>query len=179
MNIRDRYKDEVIPALRERFGYKNVNQVPRITKVVVNIGIGEGSRDAKLIDMAVNDLTTLSGQKPVVTKAKKSISNFKLREGMPVGCMVTLRGQRMYDFLTKLINVAIPRIWDFRGVSPRAFDGRGNYTLGIKEQVIFPEIDLDKVERVMGMNITINTTAGNDEEGHELLRLLGMPFRAN
>jgi large subunit ribosomal protein L5 len=179
MKLDERYKNEVIPALREKFGFKNIHEVPKITKVVINMGVGEGARDAKVVDMAVVDLTSISGQKPVITKAKKSISNFKLRAGMPVGTMVTLRGARMYDFLSKLINVAIPRIWDFRGVSPRAFDGRGNYTLGVKEQLIFPEVDLDKVERVVGMNITIGTTAKNDEEGYELLRLLGMPFRKN
>lgn len=179
MKLDERYKKEVIPALQEKFGFKNIHEVPRITKVVINMGVGEGARDVKVVDMAVADLTSIAGQKPVITKAKKSISNFKLRAGMPVGTMVTLRGARMYDFLSKLINVAIPRIWDFRGVSPRAFDGRGNYTLGVKEQLIFPEVDLDKVERVVGMNITIGTTAKNDEEGFELLRLMGMPFRKN
>lgn len=179
MKIDERYKKEVVPALQEKFGFKNINQVPKITKIVINMGVGEGVRDVKVVDMAVNDLTSISGQKPVITKAKKSISNFKLRAGMPIGTMVTLRGARMYDFLSKLINVAIPRIWDFRGISPRAFDGRGNYTLGVKEQLIFPEVDLDKVERVVGMNITIGTTARNDEEGFELLRLMGMPFRKN
>jgi large subunit ribosomal protein L5 len=179
MKIDERYKKEVVPALQEKFGFKNINQVPKLTKIVINMGVGEGVRDVKVVDMAVNDLTSISGQKPVITKAKKSISNFKLRAGMPIGTMVTLRGARMYDFLSKLINVAIPRIWDFRGISPRAFDGRGNYTLGVKEQLIFPEVDLDKVERVVGMNITIGTTARNDEEGFELLRLMGMPFRKN
>lgn len=160
-----------------RFGYRNVMEVPRVSKVVINMGVGEVVQDPKQLDAAVADLTAISGQKPVITRAKRSIAAFKLRKGMPIGCKVTLRGDRMYHFLDKLINVALPRIRDFRGVSPDSFDGRGNYTLGIREQLIFPEIRYDKVDRVRGMDITINTTARTDEEAAELLRLLGMPFR--
>lgn len=160
-------------------GYKNVNEVPKLEKIVVNLGVGEAIGDAKKLDSAVNDLTTIAGQKPVVRRARKSISNFKLREGMAVGCSVTLRGDRMYEFLDRLINVAIPRIRDFRGIPAKSFDGRGNYTLGITEQIIFPEIDYDKIDKIRGMNITIVTTAKTDEEGFELLQAFGMPFRRN
>lgn len=163
--------------MMERFGYRNVMQVPRLTKIVINMGVGEAVQDPKQLDAAIADLTAISGQKPVVTRAKKSIAAFKLRKGMPIGCKVTLRGDRMWHFLDKLINVALPRIRDFRGVSPDSFDGRGNYSLGIREQLIFPEIRYDKVDRIRGMDITIGTTAKTDEEAAELLRLLGMPFR--
>jgi len=175
--LKDKYQNEVVPALMDRFKYKNVMMVPKINKVTINMGVGAAVQDAKAMDSAVKDLTAISGQKPVITRAKKSIAAFRVRQGMPVGCMVTLRGDRMWDFLDKLINVALPRIRDFRGVSPRSFDGRGNYSLGIREQLIFPEIRYDDVERVQGMNITIETTAETDEEGFELLKALGMPFR--
>lgn len=164
--------------MMERFGYRNVMEVPRLTKVVINMGVGEAVQDPKQLDAAVADLTAISGQKPVVTRAKKSIAAFKIRKGMPIGCKVTLRGDRMYHFLDKLINIALPRIRDFRGVSPDSFDGRGNYSLGVREQLIFPEIRYDKVDRIRGMDITIGTTAKTDEEAAELLRLLGMPFRS-
>jgi len=176
-NLKQKYEDEVRSALVERFAYKNVMQIPRLEKIVVNMGIGEGKDNPKLLEAAAADLGLITGQKPVITKAKNSIASFKLREGMSIGCKVTLRGEVMYDFITKLINVALPRVRDFRGISPRSFDGRGNYSLGLKEQIIFPEIDYDKVEKVQGMDITIVTTARNDEEARELLRLLGMPFR--
>jgi large subunit ribosomal protein L5 len=177
--LREKYLKEVVPGLQSRFGYKNVMQIPRLEKVVINMGVGEATQDAKVIDAAVNDLTLISGQKPVVTKAKKSVANFKLRAGTAVGCKVTLRGKRMYEFLDKLFNVALPRIRDFRGVSPQSFDGRGNYSLGLKEQLIFPEINYDKIDKVRGMDVVIVTTAPSDEEGLELLKLLGMPFRAS
>jgi len=177
-NLKKKFEEEVRPALIERFSYKNVMQVPRLEKVVVNMGIGEGKDNPKLLESAAADLALITGQKPVITKAKNSIASFKLREGMSIGCKVTLRGETMYDFVTKLINVALPRVRDFRGISPKSFDGRGNYSLGLKEQIIFPEIDYDKVEKIQGMDITIVTTAVNDEEARELLRLLGMPFRA-
>lgn len=177
--LREKYVKEVIPGLQSRFGYKNVMQVPRLEKVVISMGVGEATQDPKLIDGAVNDLTQIAGQKPVVTKAKKSIANFKVREGANVGCKVTLRGERMYEFLDKLFNVAFPRIRDFRGVSPKSFDGRGNYNLGLREQLIFPEINYDQIDKIRGMNVVIVTTAQNDEEGYELLKLLGMPFRAS
>jgi large subunit ribosomal protein L5 len=170
------YLDKVVGELSGKFGYTNIMEAPRLIKIVVNMGVGEGSRDIKLLDAATHDLAHVTGQKPVVTRAKKSIANFKIRAGMPVGCKVTLRGNRMYDFFDRLVNIAIPRIRDFRGVSPRSFDGRGSYTLGIREQLIFPEIDLDKVVRTQGMDITIVTTAKSDEEARELLRCLGMPF---
>lgn len=160
-------------------GYKNINEVPKLEKIVINLGVGEAIGDAKKLDSAVNDLTTIAGQKPVVRRARKSISNFKLREGMAVGCSVTLRGDRMYEFLDRLVNVAIPRIRDFRGIPAKSFDGRGNYTLGITEQIIFPEIDYDKIDKIRGMNITMVTTAKTDEEGFELLQAFGMPFRRN
>jgi large subunit ribosomal protein L5 len=175
--LKHHYHDRVIPALVKEFGYKNVMAVPRIAKVSVNIGLGEATQNAKLMDGAVNELGQIAGQKPVVTKAKKSIAAFKLREGMPIGVMVTLRGDRMFEFLDRLMNVALPRVRDFRGVSSKSFDGRGNYTLGIKDQLIFPEIDYNKVEKVKGMNISITTTAKTDAEGLALLKQMGMPFR--
>jgi large subunit ribosomal protein L5 len=175
--LRQVYKERVIPALVKEFGYKNVMAVPRIAKVSVNIGLGEATQNAKLMDGAVNELGQIAGQKPVVTKAKKSIAAFKLREGMSIGVMVTLRGDRMFEFLDRLMNVALPRVRDFRGVSSKSFDGRGNYTLGIKDQLIFPEIDYNKVEKVKGMNISITTTAKTDAEGLALLKQMGMPFR--
>jgi large subunit ribosomal protein L5 len=175
--LKDYYKETVVPYLMKRFNYKNIMAVPKIEKVVINMGVGDAIQNPDLLKAAVNDLMVISGQKPVVTKAKKSISNFKLRKGMSIGCMVTLRGNRMYEFLDKLLNVALFRIRDFRGVSPKSFDGRGNYTLGIKEQLIFPEIEYDKVVKVRGMDITIVTTAKTDEEAYELLKALGMPFR--
>jgi len=175
--LRRHYKERVVPALVKEFGYKNVMAVPKIDKVSVNIGLGEATQNAKLMDGAVNELAQIAGQKPVITKAKKSIAAFKLREGMSIGTMVTLRGDRMYEFLDRLMNVALPRVRDFRGVSTKSFDGRGNYTLGIKDQLIFPEIDYNKVEKVKGMNISITTTAGTDAEGLALLRHMGMPFR--
>lgn len=177
MDLREKYETEVVPALMQRFGYKNVMQVPKMVKVNVNMGVGDALQDTKLLDAAVEEMTIITGQRPVVTRAKKSIANFKIREGVPIGCKVTLRGSRMYDFLQKLFNVALPRVRDFRGVSSRGFDGRGNYTLGVKEQLIFPEIDYDQVAKVRGMDISIVTTANTDEEAHELLKLMGMPFR--
>ena len=175
-DLKTRYAEEVIPAMKEKFGYKNIHQVPKIVKIVLNMGVGEASHNSKIAEAIENQLTKIAGQKAVVTKAKKSIASYKLREGMPVGAMATLRGERMYDFLQKLICVVLPRIRDFRGVSRNAFDGRGNYTLGIKEQLIFPEIDYDKVAKVRGMDIVIVTTAQNDAEAYTLLELLGMPF---
>ncbi|MDD2372017.1 MAG: 50S ribosomal protein L5 [Syntrophomonadaceae bacterium] len=171
------YKGEIVPKLKEKFQYKNVMQVPRVERVVINIGVGEAIQNPKALDGAVNDLTIISGQKPVVTRAKKSIAGFKLREGMAIGCKVTLRGERMYNFLDKLINLSLPRVRDFRGVSPQAFDGRGNYSLGIKEQTIFPEIEYDKIDKIRGLEVVIVTTAKTDEEARELLRHMGMPFR--
>lgn len=176
--LRLRYREEVIPALMKEFGYKNPMQVPRIEKVVVNMGLGEAIANAKLLDGAVDQLAAITGQKPVVTRARKSIANFKLREGQSIGAMVTLRSHRMYEFLDRLMNIALPRVRDFKGVSGKAFDGAGNYTLGVREQIIFPEINYDKIEKIKGMNITIVTSAKNDEEGRALLRLLGMPFRS-
>jgi large subunit ribosomal protein L5 len=161
----------------DKFQYKNVMQVPKLDKVIINIGVGEAIQNPKALDAAINDLTIVSGQKPIVTKAKKSIAGFKLREGMPIGCKVTLRGERMYQFLDKLINIVLPRVRDFRGVSPQAFDGRGNYSLGIKEQTIFPEIEYDKIDKIRGMEVIIVTTAKSDEEARELLKSMGMPFR--
>ncbi|MGA3026545.1 MAG: 50S ribosomal protein L5 [Bryobacteraceae bacterium] len=175
--MKTHYKTKVVPALTKEFGYKNVMAVPRLEKVAINIGLGEATQNGKLMDGAVNELTQIAGQKPVVTKARKSIAQFKLREGMSIGCMVTLRGDRMYEFLDRLMNVALPRVRDFRGVSQKSFDGRGNYTLGIRDQLIFPEIDYNKVEKVKGMNISITTTAKSDQEGLALLRQMGMPFR--
>ncbi len=175
--LQEQYSEEVVPALMKEFEYSSIMQVPRISKVVVNIGLGEALDNAKAIDFATNDLMTITGQKPVVTKAKKSIASFKLREGRSIGLKVTLRGERMWSFLTRVIHVALPRTRDFQGVSPDAFDGRGNYTLGIREQLIFPEIDYDKIDKSRGMEITIVTTAQTDEEGRRLLAMLGMPFQ--
>ncbi|MBQ1328090.1 MAG: 50S ribosomal protein L5 [Eubacterium sp.] len=175
--LRDKYNDEIKDAMIKKFGYKNVMQIPKLVKVVVNMGVGEAKENAKVLDSAVKDLTEIAGQKPVVTKAKKSVANFKIREGMPIGCKVTLRGERMYEFTDRLVNLALPRVRDFRGVSADSFDGRGNYALGIKEQIIFPEIEYDKVDKVRGMDIIFVTTAETDEEARELLRLFGMPFR--
>jgi len=177
MGLKERYRQEIVPQMMKKYSYKNGMQVPVLNKVVVNMGVGEAIQNAKSLEAAVNDLTTITGQRPVVTKARKSIAAFKLRTGMKIGCKVTLRGNRMYDFLGKLVNVVLPRVRDFRGVSPRAFDGRGNYTLGLREQVIFPEIDYDKIDKVRGMDITVVTTAKTDEEARDLLRLVGMPFR--
>ncbi|MDJ0815931.1 MAG: 50S ribosomal protein L5 [Desulfobacterales bacterium] len=171
------YEKEAVPKLIEAFKYQNIMEVPRLKKVVLNMGLGEAIQNIKLLDAATEELKTIAGQKPVVTRAKKSIAAFKLREGMPIGCMVTLRRQRMYDFFYKLVNIALPRVRDFRGISGKAFDGRGNYSLGIKEHIIFPEIDYDKIDRIKGLNISVVTSAQSDEEGKELLRLLGMPFR--
>jgi large subunit ribosomal protein L5 len=177
--LKDKYVNEVISGLKSRFGYKNVMEVPRLEKVIINMGVGEATQEAKAIDAAVNDLTVISGQKPVVTRAKKSIAAFKVRTGMPVGCKVTLRGERMYEFLDKLFNIALPRIRDFRGVSNKSFDGRGNYSLGLREQLIVPEINFDKVDKVRGMDVVIVTSAKTDEEALELLKLMGMPFQAS
>jgi len=177
--LREKYQKEVAPAIRERFGYKNVMEIPRLDKVVINMGVGEATGDAKAIDAAVNDLTAIAGQKPIVTRAKKSIAAFKVRAGMPIGVKVTLRGERMYEFLDKLFNLSLPRIRDFRGVPPKSFDGRGNYTLGLREQLIFPEINIDKIDKVRGMDIVIVSTAKTDEQAFELLKLMGMPFRAS
>ena len=177
--MREKYQKEVVPAIRERFGYKNIMEIPRLEKVVINMGVGEATGDAKVIDAAVNDLTAIAGQKPIVTRAKKSIAAFKLRAGMPIGVKVTLRGARMYEFLDKLFNLSLPRIRDFRGVPPKSFDGRGNYTLGLREQLIFPEINIDKIDKVRGMDIVIVSTAKTDEQAFELLKLMGMPFRAS
>lgn len=175
--LQTHYRDKVIAELQKQFQYKNIMEVPRLNKIVVNVGVGEAVEDSKNIDFAVNDLATIAGQKPRINRAKKSISNFKLREGMPIGCSVTLRKWRMYEFLERFINIAVPRIRDFRGLTDKAFDGRGNYTIGIKEQIIFPEIDYDKVDKVRGMNITFVTDAKTDEEAYALLAALGMPFR--
>ncbi|GAQ24682.1 MULTISPECIES: 50S ribosomal protein L5 [Tepidanaerobacter] len=174
--LKDKYLNEVVPALMQRFSYKNIMEVPRVEKIVINMGINDARENAKAIESATGDLAMITGQRPVVTKARKSIAAFKLREGMPIGAKVTLRGQKMYDFLDKLFNINLPRVRDFKGVSADAFDGRGNYTLGIREQLIFPEIDYDKIDRVRGMDITIVTTAKTDEEARELLKRLGMPF---
>ena len=171
------YKERVAPALMKKFYYKNIMQTPKIEKIVINMGVGQASQDAKLLDAAVHDLTIITGQKPSIRKAKKAISNFKLRQGMPIACFVTLRRATMYEFLDRLLNIAIPRIRDFKGLPDKSFDGRGNYTLGVKEQIIFPEIDVDKMDRVRGMDITIVTTAKTDEEAYELLKEFGMPFR--
>ena len=176
--LKDFYSQEVAPAMMKKFGYKNVMEIPKVEKVVVNMGVSEAVGNPKVLDAAVADLTQISGQKPIVTKAKKSISAFKVREGMFIGTKVTLRGERMYHFMDKLLNVALPRVRDFRGISPKAFDGRGNYTLGGKEQLIFPAVEYDKIEKIRGMDITIVTTAKTDEEARELLKLMGMPFSA-
>jgi large subunit ribosomal protein L5 len=176
--LREKYKKDVVPHLMKEMGYGNVNQVPRLEKVVLNMGLGEAIQNAKVMDSAVAELTAITGQKPVVTKSRKAIANFKLRENMAIGCMVTLRGQRMYEFLDRLMSLALPRVRDFRGVSDRAFDGRGNYSLGVREQIIFPEIDLEKIDKVRGLTVSIVTTANTDAEGKALLHALGMPFRA-
>ncbi|MCA1990819.1 MAG: 50S ribosomal protein L5 [Coleofasciculus sp. S288] len=171
------YQETVVPKLREQFGYKNIHQVPRVVKITVNRGLGEASQNAKALESSVSEIATIAGQKPVVTRAKKAIAGFKIRQGMPVGVMVTLRGNRMYAFLDRLISLALPRIRDFRGISPKSFDGRGNYTLGVREQLIFPEVDYDSIDQIRGMDISIITTANTDEEGRALLKELGMPFR--
>jgi len=177
MGLKERYRQEIVPQMVKKFNYKNVMQVPALEKVVVNMGVGEAIQNPKSLEAAVKDMTTITGQRPVVTKARKSIAAFKLREGMKIGCKVTLRGNRMYDFVDKLVSVVLPRVRDFRGVSPKSFDGRGNYTLGLREQVIFPEIDYDKIDKTRGMDIVVVTTAKTDEEARDLLRLVGMPFR--
>jgi large subunit ribosomal protein L5 len=174
--LKTKYRDDVVPNMMKEFAYKNSMQVPRLEKITVNVGIGEATQNAKAVDAAVIEITAITGQKPVVTRAKKAIANFKLREGVPIGCMVTLRSERMYEFLDRLIHVALPRVRDFKGISNRSFDGRGNYSLGLREQIIFPEIHADKVEKTRGMTITITTTAKTDQEGLALLRLMGMPF---
>lgn len=175
--LKEFYQQEVAPKMMEKFGYKNIMEIPKLEKVVVNMGVGEAIQNSKALDAAVEDLGIITGQKPVVTKAKKSIAGFKLREGMSIGAKVTLRGTKMWEFADKLLNIALPRVRDFRGVSPKAFDGRGNYTLGIKEQLIFPEIEYDKIDKVRGMDVVFVTTAATDEESRELLKLMGMPFR--
>jgi large subunit ribosomal protein L5 len=175
--LKDRYAAEIVPALRERFGYDNVMQVPRVTKLTLNMGVGEAKTNAKLLDDAVEEMSLIAGQHPVITKARKSIAGFKLREGMSIGCKVTLRGERMYEMIDRLVSVALPRIRDFRGIAPDQFDGRGNFSMGIREQTIFPEIDYDAVNQLRGMNVTITTSANTDEEGRALLSMLGMPFR--
>ena len=174
--LKEKYSNEIMDAMKAKFGYKNVMQIPKLEKIVINMGVGEARENAKVLDAAVKDLETITGQKAVVTRAKKSVANFKLREGMPIGCKVTLRGEKMYEFTDRLVNLALPRVRDFRGVNPDAFDGRGNYALGIKEQLIFPEIEYDKVDKVRGMDIIFVTTAETDEEARELLTLFGMPF---
>jgi large subunit ribosomal protein L5 len=176
--LKSKYRDEVVPAMIKEFGYRNTMQVPRLGKITINVGVGEATQNVKAIDAAVAEITAIAGQKPVVTRAKKAIANFKLREGMPIGCMVTLRRERMYEFLDRLIHVALPRVRDFKGVSERSFDGRGNYSLGLREQIIFPEIQADKVEKSRGMTISISTTARTDQEGRALLKHMGMPFTA-
>jgi large subunit ribosomal protein L5 len=177
--LKERYVKDVVPSLRKEFGYPNIMAVPRIEKIVVNMGLGEATANVKLIDVGADELARITGQKPVTTRAKKSIAQFKVRKGMPIGTMVTLRGERMYEFLDRLISVALPRVRDFRGVSPRGFDGRGNYTVGLRDQLIFPEIDYMKVDKARGMNISVVTTARTDQEARRLLQLMGMPFRAN
>ena len=174
--LKETYKSEVAPALMKKFGYKSVMQIPKLDKIVINVGCGEARENSKVVDAIISDLSQITGQRPVVCRAKKSVANFKLREGMPIGVKVTLRGERMYEFLDRLVNLALPRVRDFRGVNPNSFDGRGNYSLGIKEQLIFPEIEYDKVDKVRGMDIIFVTTAKTDEEGRELLRLFNMPF---
>jgi large subunit ribosomal protein L5 len=175
--LKEVYQEKVVPALMKRFNYKNRMEVPKLQKIVINMGLGEAIQNIKILDSAVQELSQITGQKPVITKAKKSIAQFKLRAGMPIGCIVTLRKERMYEFFSRLVNVALPRVRDFKGLSGKSFDGRGNYALGIREQLIFPEIHYDKIDKVKGMNIVVVTTAKTDEEGKELLRLLGMPFR--
>ena len=175
--LKEKYSAEVIPALRKEFGYKNVMAIPKITKVVVNMGLGEATQNAKIVDTGADEVARITGQKPVVTRAKKSIAQFKVRKGMPIGAMVTLRGDRMWDFLDRLVSVALPRVRDFRGVSPKGFDGRGNFTLGLKDQLLFPEIDYMKVDKARGMNVSVVTTAKTDQEARKLLQFIGMPFR--
>jgi large subunit ribosomal protein L5 len=175
--LKDIYREKVVPALMKEFGYKNVMEVPRVEKIVISMGLGEAVQNIKVLDSASSELSAITGQRPVITKAKKSIAGFKLREGMPIGCIVTLRKDRMYEFMDRFINVALPRVRDFKGISGKSFDGNGNYALGLKEQIIFPEIDYDKVDKIRGMNIVFATTAKTDKEGKALLRLLGMPFR--
>jgi large subunit ribosomal protein L5 len=175
--LREKYEKEVVPQLMKRFGYKNIMQAPKLEKIVINMGLGEAIQNIKILDSAVEEIGLITGQRPIVTKARKSIAQFKLRKGMPIGCMVTLRRDRMYEFFNRLVNIALPRVRDFKGVSGKSFDGRGNYSLGLREQLMFPEISYDKIDKVKGMNIIIVTTAETDEEGKELLRLLGMPFR--
>jgi large subunit ribosomal protein L5 len=177
IRAQEKYEKEIVPHLMKKFGYKNINQVPRLEKISLNMGVGDGKQDAKLLDSAITDLTIISGQRPAKTRAKKAISNFKLRAGMEIGCRVTLRRKRMYEFLDRFISIAIPRIRDFRGLSDSSFDGRGNYSIGVKEQIIFPEINVDKIDRIRGLDITIVTSAQNDEEAFELLKSFGMPFR--
>lgn len=177
--LREKYRKEVVAALKERHGYTNDLAVPRLEKIIINMGVGEAAGDAKALDGAMRDLAVITGQRPAVTRAKRSVANFRVREGMPIGCKVTLRGRRMYDFLSKLVNVTLPRIRDFRGLSPRSFDGRGNYSLGLREQLIFPEVNYDQIDRIRGMDITIVTSAKSDEEALDLLKELGMPFRAS
>jgi len=175
--LQEYYQKECVPQLMEEFGYKNIMEVPKLDKIVLNMGLGEGVQNPKSVDLAAEELTLIAGQRAVVTKAKKSIATFKLRQGMPIGCRVTLRKERMWDFLSKLVNIALPRVRDFRGLSPKMFDGRGNFAMGIKEQIIFPEIDYDKIEKIRGLNVVIATTAKTDEEGRQLLRILGIPFK--
>ncbi len=175
--LRGKYSNEVTPALKKRFGYKNVMQVPRLTKIVLNMGLGEAITNAKILDSASDEINRITGQKPIITKARRSIANFKLREGMPIGCTVTLRREKMWEFLDRLVSFALPRVRDFKGVSKKGSDGRGNYSLGIREQIIFPEVEYDKIDKIKGLNVTFVTSAGTDEEGFELLKMLGMPFR--
>ena len=177
--LKDQYNSEIVEALTKKFGYKNVMQVPKLDKIVINMGVGEAKENAKLLEAAVKDLETISGQKAILTRAKNSVANFKIREGMPIGCKVTLRGEKMYEFLDRLVNLALPRVRDFRGINPNSFDGRGNYALGIKEQIIFPEIEYDKIDKVRGMDIIFVTTAKTDEEAKELLTMFNMPFAKN
>lgn len=176
--LQEKYLNEVVPAMTEKFGYKNVMELPKIEKIIINMGVGEAVGNPKALDSAVSDLTIITGQKPILTRAKKSLAAWKLRQGMPIGCKVTLRGVRMYQFLDKFMNVALPRVRDFRGISANSFDGRGNYAIGLKEQLIFPEIEYDKIDKLRGMNIVVVTTAKTDEEARELLKLMGMPFKA-
>jgi len=176
-SLKDHYNNECKSALQKEFGYTNVMQIPKLDKIVLNMGLGEAVQNPKIVEGAAEELTRIAGQRAVVTKAKKSIATFKLREGMPIGCRVTLRGDRMYDFLSKLVNIALPRVRDFRGISPKGFDGRGNFSMGIQEQIIFPEIDYDKIDKIKGLNITIVTSAKSDDEGRSLLKLMGMPFK--
>ncbi|PIG92918.1 50S ribosomal protein L5 [Gloeocapsopsis sp. IPPAS B-1203] len=175
--LKSLYQEQIVPQLMEQFQYINIHQVPKLTKVTVNRGLGEAAQNAKALESSINEIATITGQKPVVTRAKKAIAGFKIRQGMPVGLMVTLRGERMYAFVDRLVNLALPRIRDFRGISPKSFDGRGNYTLGVREQLIFPEVDYDSIDQIRGMDISIITTAKNDEEGRALLKAMGMPFR--